>query len=205
VKARSLKQDLKERDRQIAALTGELTEVKVQPQPTISPEDIMPITAWRYPEFDPTLAEKIENVALNSLLQPASKLNQIYKLIVKFYTDALTKSDAQSRAFVEETERVKAIVNQFAVDISLLLSLGSNNYDDFVNRGGAQKIVQQVTGQRFEPSRTRLFCICRSFPGIVWNNSGPFRESDRAERTIGSITTWVKSLEKEERRTAQSA
>jgi chromosome segregation ATPase len=105
----------------------------------------MPLTAWRCPEFESALAEKVEKVALNSLLQPSSKLAQIYRLIIKFYTDQLAKADAQFKGLVEESERANAIVNQCAVDTSILLSLNPINYDDLINRGGAQQIVQQVT------------------------------------------------------------
>jgi chromosome segregation ATPase len=131
----------------VASLAGELTEAKAQrdEKAPVVPGDVMPLTVWRCPEFEPALAEKVEKVALNSLLQPASKLNQIYKLIIRFYADQLAKAEAQSRALIEETERAKGIVNQCAVDTSILLSLAPITYDDFVNRGGANKIVQQVT------------------------------------------------------------
>jgi hypothetical protein len=70
-----------------------------------------PISAWQFSEFDPILSQQIEKIAMNSLLQPPSKLNQIYREITKFYIAQIANAEAIAQSTANNYFRVKEIVN----------------------------------------------------------------------------------------------
>jgi uncharacterized phage infection (PIP) family protein YhgE len=91
------------------------------------------------------LSQQIEKIAMNSLLQPPSKLSQIYRAIAKFYTTQIADAQAVAQSTTDSYIRAKDIVNQFSVELSLLLSMDAVTFDDFVDRNGAQKIFQKAS------------------------------------------------------------
>jgi hypothetical protein len=148
-KADALRLEIRERDQQGSTIAGELSEAKTQrgDRAAAPPDEVMPLSVWRCPEFDRALGQQIERIALNSLLPPASKLSQIYRAITKFYAAPLR----------DKGERVKAVVSQCIVGVSIMLPLSASSSDDLVNQGGAQKIVQQVaiTTRQLEDANRR--------------------------------------------------
>jgi chromosome segregation ATPase len=142
-----LKQEVKESQQKVAAISEELatTQAKLFERPILTADSLIPVSAWRFADFGRSLSRQIEQVAVHSVLSPSSKLSQIYRLIHSFYTNELKAKDAELAAFVEDFENAKGIVNGFAIDLSILLQMTAINFDELVNRGGAQKILEKVS------------------------------------------------------------
>jgi chromosome segregation ATPase len=140
-KLESIKSDLQDARSEKASLASELAEVKSIERIPLTPEDVMPLSAWRTSEFDPELSQQIEKIAATVSLQPASKLSQIYRAIAKFTSGAIRERDGELRNVLAELERIRGIVHEFAVNASIALSLNAVTYDNFVS-GDHQTILR---------------------------------------------------------------
>jgi chromosome segregation ATPase len=145
-KLESLSAEHSENQSRIAGLKSELNEARIHSQErrSVSADDLIPISAWRSCEFESGLEQQIERVAANPSLQPASKLNQIYKLIHKYFAAHIRDVEERVEDRQREIEQIRGIVNQFAVDISISLSLDAISFENFVG-GGHQKIAKAIT------------------------------------------------------------
>lgn len=141
--------ELDEAHQKINSLNDELSILRQQNEekPSLKSEDIIPSYAWRYNDFDKELTQKIEKVALNPLLQPVSKLNGIYKIIHKFYTDILKEKDENNTSLQSENQELKSKMNKFVVDVSVILSMNPMTISEFLNsnNGYSDSIIQKLS------------------------------------------------------------
>jgi chromosome segregation ATPase len=145
-KVESIKEEGKHSKDQLRNLQSQLDSLRRQSpeKPAPSAEDPFPIHAWRCNDFDTSLAKEIEQIALNGVLQPSSKLSQIYRVIHAHYSEQLKRHEQMTTEVNEELQRVRTIVNQFVIDLSLSLCLGAAGFDDLIYHGWNQKIIQKV-------------------------------------------------------------
>ena len=141
-----VKNELNDAKQKLEQMSCDLGEAKLQlkDKQVVTADDVMPVYAWRATCFDGALAEEIDKVALSSVLQPPSKLHQIYRAIQKHYAHLIADKDKKVRDLGDELQRIKTIVNQLAVDVSLSLSLGAITVDDLISKGGDQIIIGKV-------------------------------------------------------------
>jgi chromosome segregation ATPase len=149
VKAESLKDELRQTKEQLEVVQSQLEVARRESQerPSFSPDDLIPIPAWRCHEFDQNLGKQIEKITANGFLQPASKLTQIYRVIHAHYSDEIKACEQKAKAAVDELQRVQGIVNQLVIDLSVTLSMGAATSDDLINRGWGSLAVQKVREQ----------------------------------------------------------
>jgi chromosome segregation ATPase len=136
---------LREAEQKIENLTTEVadTRAELREKPVVTIDDLLPASAWRTSEFDPELAQQIDKIASNGLLQPPSKLTQIYRVIAKYFNDRLAQSERYAASISEAYDLVKGRANQFAIDASVAVSLDAMNFDALL-KGGGQQIVQEI-------------------------------------------------------------
>ena len=135
--------DSRQKMEQLVTELGE-ARLRLQDTKTVTADDVMPVHAWKATGFDPELAQQIDQLAMNSLLQPSTKITQIYRAISKYYSQIIADKDEKAKKAKEEVKRIQQIVNQVCVDISLGLSLPAISFEDLIERGGDQKIVAQI-------------------------------------------------------------
>jgi chromosome segregation ATPase len=142
----SLKEDLRKTADQFEALQARIriTRREVEDRTAVSPEDVLPIQAWRCHEFDSAIGAQIDRIAVNSLLQPASKLAQIYRVIHAHYAEQAKLNEKSGRVGTEELHRIEGIVNQLVIDLSVALSMGPATFDDLISRGWSDKVLQKL-------------------------------------------------------------
>lgn len=139
--------ELDEARQKVSSMNDELSILRqqIEEKPSLTADDIIPSYAWRFNEFDQSLSQKIEKVALNPLLQPVSKLNSVYKIIQKFYDEILREKEAENAKISAELQDLKAKMNKFVVDVSVHLSLNPLTITDFLtNNFYSETIVQKL-------------------------------------------------------------
>ena len=141
-----MKAEVSDSRQKMEQLVTELNEarLRLQDTKTVTADDIMPVHAWKASGFEPELAQQIDQLAMNALLQPSTKITQIYRTISKYYSHLMSEKDEKVKKARDEVKRVQAIVGQLCVDLSLGLSMQVVSFDDLIDRGGDQKIVAQV-------------------------------------------------------------
>ncbi|OHT08979.1 hypothetical protein TRFO_22319 [Tritrichomonas foetus] len=146
-KLRSLRDDLEESQQQCQSVLVELSDTKhqLQEKPSITIDDIMPLHAWRYNEFDSSLSQSLEKVIINPLLQPPSKLNNIYKTINKYFTQIIKEKDSEYALLNNSMNTLKDQLNQFIVDLCIIIQIKASNVNDFIQNKGGDLIVQKIT------------------------------------------------------------
>ena len=140
-----VKAELNETKQKLEQICSDLTEARLQLQEKhiLTPDDVMPVYAWRADCFDSDLAQEIDKLALTSVLQPPSKLHHIYRAIQKHYAQVLSERDRQIKTLSDDLQNVKNIINQLTVDVSLSLSMSAITFDDLM-KGGDQRLVEKV-------------------------------------------------------------
>lgn len=115
----------------------------------IAAENVIPPPAWRYQDFDEALAAEVDKVAANTLLQPATKLNQIYRIIVGYYNELMKEHEERIKEERSEHRKTRKALNQFVIDIALKLGLPNISVDDVVEQGWKQFLdkITDITSQ----------------------------------------------------------
>ncbi|OHT11052.1 hypothetical protein TRFO_19463 [Tritrichomonas foetus] len=146
-KLRAAQSDIEEMQSKVSSLNDELAEAndKLNEKPEIKIDDIMPDSAFRFKEFDPKLTQKIEKVIENQYLAPQSKLNRIYKAILKHFTTMIEEKTGNMQHMSEHLEVIKQKINQFLVELSLNLSFDAVTFDDFIDRNAGQKLIERAS------------------------------------------------------------
>jgi chromosome segregation ATPase len=144
-KLESARDEASDCQNQIASLKAELARVRAQAheKTVLSPDDVMPLSAWRTTEFDRDLCQEIDKIAVNSSLQPVSKLAHVYRLISGHFASQIQQREAAVASALAQIDRVREIVNKFTIDVSVSLSVSVVDFENFID-GGSAKIVKAV-------------------------------------------------------------
>lgn len=142
----TIKDDLEESQQKISSLSDELSDTKMQlhEKPVLTPDDIIPPYAWSFTEFDKELSGSIQKIISNPLLQPPSKLNNIYKAINKHFTTLLEHKDEQSAYLSQELQSMKDAFNQFIIDLCIALQIQSMTKDEFTLEKVSQAAIHKI-------------------------------------------------------------
>ncbi|OHT11776.1 hypothetical protein TRFO_18671 [Tritrichomonas foetus] len=158
-KIKALRNENEESIQKIATLNEELDDIKQNAidKPPLTADDLIPTYAWRCSEFDPVLSQQIEKIILNPLLQPASKLTNVYKTITKYYNDVINQKNAVSSDLLNEIGLLKEQMNKFIVDLSIVLSTSALTITDFIENHGDEKLLKMISGfmQNYEEMKRR--------------------------------------------------
>lgn len=142
----SIKDDLEESQQRNSSLSDELNDTKQQlhDKPVLTADDIIPPYAWSFSEFDKDLTTAIQKIVLNPLLQPASKLNTIYKTINKHFTALLNQKDTKEAELDKEFQSLKETFNQFIVELCIVLQVPSMPKEEFTFSNASQIVIQKI-------------------------------------------------------------
>ena len=162
----SIKDDLEESQQKISSLSDELSDTKMQlrEKPVLTADDIIPPYAWSFNEFDKDLTSDIQKIISNPLLQPTSKLNNIYKAINRHFTSLLNQKDEQSSYLNQELQSMKDTFNQFIIDLCIALQIQSMTKEEFTLEKVSQVTIQKIKEliQLYENEKRRN-AQCSSF------------------------------------------
>ncbi|OHS93035.1 hypothetical protein TRFO_40634 [Tritrichomonas foetus] len=112
-------------------------------QPTA--EDLIPPSAFRCNEFPPDLSSKVAKIANNHSLQPASKIQNSYKVIRKYFMQQVTMRDGALDEAYSENQTISNAVNQFLVDASIALDDQPVTFKDFFSQNAGKDLVEKIT------------------------------------------------------------
>jgi chromosome segregation ATPase len=206
LKIAALTVELSEIEQRLASANADLAEARavISSHPQISSDDIMPTSSWKFPDFDPALSQQIEKIASNSILQPPSKLLQIYRAIVKFYGDQMKNSESIVQSITAKYERLRALLNQFSIDASLLLLLNPINFDEFVENGGAATLFNRITNivQRFDETSRRVQeydSLTEYISSLFGDTPDPFARMSEIKELIDAQAAHLKAKTKKNR------
>lgn len=145
-KIHQLKDELDESQSRVIFLKEELHSTKDQllEKPKVTIESFIPSYSWRFNEFDRELCNELEKIIINPLLQPASKLNNIYKTINNYFNELIKKKDNGQIEMVNELNSLKTIFSQFIVDLCISLQIPSIELNDFIDRHGSEIILNKL-------------------------------------------------------------
>ncbi|OHS99683.1 hypothetical protein TRFO_08327 [Tritrichomonas foetus] len=119
-------------------------------QPTA--EDLIPPSAFRCNEFPPDLSSKVAKIANNHSLQPASKIQNSYKVIRKYFMQQVTMRDNALDEAYSENQTISNAVNQFLVDASIALDDQPVTFKDFFSQNAGKDLVDKVQQLRADNS-----------------------------------------------------
>lgn len=157
--------ELEEIQQKNSSLNDELSTLRQinEEKPSLTAEDIIPNYAWKFNDFDQKLTQKIEKVALNPLLQPISKLNNVFKIIQKFYAEQLKEKDENGQKLTNDIQNLKLKMNKFIVDVSVILSMNPLSVSDFLNDSQfSDSIIQKLTSMVNESENLKRKDACYS-------------------------------------------
>lgn len=145
-RANQLEQEVQRCDAQIHKLTADLTDAehRYETKPTVTEDDLLPASAWRFAGFDQELSEQVANIGANEALQPQSKLRAVFKTIADFYNAVVDESDAAAFEANEGFATFRKAVDTFLVDLTIAYSGDAHNLDEFLVDNG-QSIVKSVS------------------------------------------------------------
>ncbi|OHT17601.1 hypothetical protein TRFO_00858 [Tritrichomonas foetus] len=116
----------------------------LEDKPSLTPDDIMPPNVWRFPDFGSELSEQITKVIVNTALQPASKLQNIYRIIYHYYSKLLGERDSSINNACNEIQSIKHAVNQFLVNVSISLGMDPITFEDFFAHNGSSILANAI-------------------------------------------------------------
>lgn len=149
---RHLLAKIKELEEEVATARAETNEIKVSYEARQLPtaDDFLPAAAFRCEDFSPELSAQIAKIANNNSLQPASKIQNSYKAIRKYYAKQLAMRDSAIDGAFNENQTISNSLNQFLVDASIALCDTPVTFKDFFTQNAGTAIVDKITAIRAE-------------------------------------------------------
>lgn len=116
-------------------LTFDIHELRnrLESQPKIAPEDVLPPEAWSSVRWPTDVANEIDRVVSNSSLQAQSKLSHVFNIFKTFYEGVIEERECQLECSRKHCEDLKARINRFLIDISIAITDQSSTYEDLLN------------------------------------------------------------------------
>lgn len=141
---------MEEDQKTIECLRDDLSTAQnaLEENPKLTPDDIMPPSVWRYPEFGSELCDQISKISINNAFQPSSKLQSIYKVIHQHYNKIIGQRDQALEQAFADSNSVKHNVNQFLVNLSISLGIEPITFDDFFSRNGSSVMTSTINKLR---------------------------------------------------------
>ena len=113
-----------------------------------SEREIIPQEIWTTTKFGPHVAKQIENIAVNSALQPASKIRNIYDIISSQFKSLETNTENQVNQCVKKLSEIKDKLSNFILDASVALLDRPITFDDIISNNGSEEIVNGINRLR---------------------------------------------------------
>lgn len=145
-----LKQELQAANDELKKVRDDLTTVQaeLEGKKDITPDQLLPDSAFTSTEFPAELNSQIDNLARNPSLQPKSKIQNIYKLINKFFNEIISARDKALDSAFTENQKISNEVNQFLINLSISLEIEPITFNDFVVKHSEQRIIESIVNVR---------------------------------------------------------
>ncbi|OHT00302.1 hypothetical protein TRFO_07956 [Tritrichomonas foetus] len=172
-------------------------------KPSITQEDVLPPSAWRYPDFGKDLSDLLLKISINPSLQPSSKLQNVYKAILSYYTRIIGERDAAIQDAYSECQSLKYSLNQHLVNTSIALGIEPVTLEYFFSSNGSNSIVSNISNLRsfcddLKRSNEQInnalnhFCMTLNLP-----NDGDFLDqANKIKEQICSLNTQLQKRSK---------
>lgn len=140
------KNTIDDNQRNMDYLRDELSTAQqaLEDKPCVTPEDVMPPNVWRFSDFGTEVSEQISKIALNSSLQPPSKLTNIYRIIKNHYSKLISERDQALEDAHNELQLIKNSLNQFLINISISLGIEPMCLEKFFEQNGSSVILSSI-------------------------------------------------------------
>lgn len=149
---KELKEEMKRMDEAGEEVKEELSTTQAQLEShkrnEVTIDSILPNSAYYSHEFFPELNSAIAKIGDNQSLQPASKIQQIYKVVAKKYGMIITARDAALDEAFTENQTIRNEVHKFLGDLSISLDLEPISFDDFFRNSADEKIFDVISELR---------------------------------------------------------
>ena len=149
-KIASLEQDVSDLKVANNKLKSELAEAaqRFEMKKVMTEEDFIPRSAWGCGDFDPSLAQALEKIGANGSLSAASKLQHIYKAIIKFYEAKVSACETALDESFQNSQKIETAMNDFLVSLTIALSDSAITLEDFFKQNAGSQIITSVSNLR---------------------------------------------------------
>jgi chromosome segregation ATPase len=148
---RDLEGEIDDRDQKIEKLAGDIREIRLQKaRPVPSVDDLLPPETYMSSEIDPAVAANLEKIARNTALQPASKVLGCYRVLGGYYEGQIEAESKKLQKVLSEFQFAKTSMNQFLIDLSIILMGRAISFDDFMTRNEGRTITTTVAQLKTE-------------------------------------------------------
>ncbi|OHT10998.1 hypothetical protein TRFO_19491 [Tritrichomonas foetus] len=141
-----LKQEIAQSNDTIQKLRDELisTQAELDNKQEITPDQLIPSSAWSCSAFSSELNTSINMIARNPSLQVSSKIQNVYKIIAKYYDDIIAERDATIESAYNENQKASNAINQFLINLSIALELEPITFNDFMVKHSETKVIDTI-------------------------------------------------------------
>ena len=87
-------------------------------KPSITEDDLIPLTVWHFTGFDTALTQKIDQIGRNTVLHPSSKITSAFKAIQKYYAKKMEQRCNDLNSVNSDYVQLKQAMSAFLVDLS---------------------------------------------------------------------------------------
>lgn len=119
-------------------------KAKLEKKSIVNNDDTIPFESWIPMDYPPILITSIQRIAHNSSLQPSSKLQHIYKCILKQYEQDI---NAMKDSFQQENMKTDAILskmNKFVIDSTIALFNTPYSLEEFVDTDNFVSFITKI-------------------------------------------------------------
>lgn len=145
---KNMSEQLEKQDRQMKDMKSELDRKDIIQANTPKVEDPLSHFSLKCSLFDTTLCAEIDKIVATMGLQISSKVQNIYKAIHQYYSSKLTDLEEAAKSESDKVQAMSKSINQFLIEVCVLLSLRQISVDEFVSRNGQEFITSSITDIR---------------------------------------------------------
>lgn len=187
--------EIKKYDNKIKEVNAQLAEAELKTKPTLTEDDLLPITAWHYPGFSNELAQEVSAIAQNKTMQTSSRLQNSFKAICEYYENLLNKCKSEFNEKNDEFHEFHTIVDKFIVDASIALNGKPVTIEEFLMDSGDSLVDDIAKLRKDSDDYIRKLTLLDS---IIKFYKETFEvDSDDIIASIQNVKDYIVSKEKE--------
>lgn len=143
---RDQKEELAQESYRSASLRDEIERVKAQilAKPQLTPNDVVPPSAFHCAAFPNELAITVSQLAENRVLTPHSKVQSVLKAVNHYYTDKISSLESMYQEQVKMNQLMAEKLEKFLVDLCIRYSTETVSVDAFMSGNGTAVLLGKV-------------------------------------------------------------
>ena len=144
----NLTEEVEKRDMLIRDAKSEIDKRDINDRNAPKSQDPISQFTLKCSLFDTDLSGEIDKIVATIGLQTGTKIQNIYKVIYQYYSAKLGDMEKNMKRESDEFQTITKSINQFLVQICVMLSLRQVTVDEFVSRGGHELITSAISDMR---------------------------------------------------------